>query len=640
MKLNGMLTLANCAFVLLLACSGCGKPAPIATTRPPAIPTVKATAKPTIKPAAKPGATSAPTKNSSATTDPYETWSTTFAGLASPAGAGISGLTQESHPSDEQFSVETANVNSGGKAVKDSGTVDSRHPLITSLKIRDMTGRDSFDLSDKTLTIEMYVPADSPIPLIHIALSSQNQKMFVRWNAYVQKGRWYTYSVDLSMLLALGSWQFEDWLHPAGITSAEVVNLLKNVESIQVYGTVGWNQLKGPAYLLIDQLGWSPSGPLSVQDPSIDSLAKYASSRNLLLGSHFGMVESSDPQFLHSLLQDFNFVLSEEPILWPASEPAGDNFDAFVQQPVDNYLDTLSERLGAPAMHYLVYYPPDWLKPISYEQTKTILENLVCAQVIRHKGKTRIWFLFNEALRYDIGWTYYQGLGLKDRKQSPQNWGNNYSPFAADPSDVSLIEDAFRVAHESDPQALLYLIDGASEEKGQAKADALYNLAARLVDDNVPVNGVGLEGHLFIGPDNKVHDSALLPYALAFDATNGLTGIAANVERYQALGLDVVFSEADVPIYLADIDSSPAGQQKLADRLQIQAEVYRSLLHITLTHSNMPAFALFSGGADRFSWLQTDPDPVKQRYGAPGIFDVDFKPKPAYYALLNELKNR
>jgi endo-1,4-beta-xylanase len=102
----------------------------------------------------------------------------------------------------------------------------------------------------------------------------------------------------------------------------------------------------------------------------------------------------------------------------------------------------------------------------------------------------------------------------------------------------------------------------------------------------------------------------------------------------------VVFSEADVPIYLADIDSTPAGQQKLADRLQIQADVYRSLMHITLTHSNMPAFSFFGSWADQYSWLSKDPDPVKQRYGAPGIFDVDFKPKPAYYALLEELKGK
>ena len=74
--------------------------------------------------------------------------------------------------------------------------------------------------------------------------------------------------------------------------------------------------------------------------------------------------------------------------------------------------------------------------------------------------------------------------------------------FSAPPSDVTMIEDAFRVAHAADPDAWLYLPDGANEEKGRTKPDAFHNPAARLVSDGVPVKGVGLEGHLFIGTDN------------------------------------------------------------------------------------------------------------------------------------------
>ena len=90
--------------------------------------------------------------------------------------------------------------------------------------------------------------------------------------------------------------------------------------------------------------------------------------------------------------------------------------------------------------------------------------------------------------------------------------------------------DAFRVAYETDPQAKLYLLDGSSEEEGRVVSDALYNLAARLVKDGVPIESVGLDGHLFISQDNIVHASDLLPYVIKLDPTNGLTGVAANVE--------------------------------------------------------------------------------------------------------------
>jgi endo-1,4-beta-xylanase len=626
-------TILSIFVIFVLASCSTGTPAitsiDLPTNPPPPTPT------------ATPGATSAPTEPPTATTDPYSTWSTNFANLASPAEAGITGYNLESHASDEQFSIETANVNSGGKAIKDSGAMDAQHhPLITSITIRGLTGTDSLDLSEKTLAIEMFVPADSPVSSFLIALSSRDQKMFVSWDALARQGHWYTYLVDLSMLLALDSWQYADWFHPAGFTSTDAVNLLKNVQSIQVYGNADQSiQSQMNAYFLIDQLGWTPSDPLPVFDPSVDSLRKYANARNLPIGCTFGYTESSDPQFLRLLLQQSNFLVSEQPVYWPATEPLDDNFDAFAQQSVDTYEDNLSDRLGTPAMRYLAYdHFPDWLKTKSYEQTKTILENYVRAMVIQHKGKTKIWFLFAEELRYDVGWVPYLGLGLKDRNQSPQTWENNYSPISASPSDVTMIEDIFRVAHEADPDAWLYLLDGANDEMGQARPDAFYNLAAKLVSDGAPIKGAGLEGHLFVNPDNKIHASDLTPHALAFDPTNGLTGIAANVERFQALGLDVVFSEVDVPIYLADIDTTAAGQQKLAERLQIQADVYRSLMHITLTHSNMPAFVFFGSWADQFTGWSTDPDPVKQRYGDPGIFDVNFNPKPAYYALLEELK--
>jgi GH35 family endo-1,4-beta-xylanase len=620
-------SLASSAVVFLLAVSGCGTSAPAATTGFSSVQTENPTSTTT--------ATSAPAKSPAATPDPFSTWSTNFASATSPADVGTVGQAQNSHAAGEQLSIETANVNSGGKAIKDSGVIDSQHPLITSFNIRDLIGRDSFDFSDKNLNIELFVPADSPVSTIHIALGSQNQIIFGRWLAYAQKGRWYTYSADLSMLLALGSWQYEDWLHPAGFTGTKAVNLIRNVQWIHVYGTAGTG---GSAYLLIDHLGWTPSGPLPAHDPSVDSLWKYANARNLPIVGNLGMMESSDPQLLRLLLQEFTGIYTEQANYWPATEPAGDNFDAFVRQPKDIFQDTLSARLGTSAVRTLLFdHLPDWLITKSYEETKTILENYVRAQVSRHKGKTKIWFLFTEFLRYDIGWTPYTGLGLKDRNQYPQIWENNYSPFSASPSDLTMIGDAFRVAHETDPDSWLYLCEGAVEEKGQAKPDAFYNLAAKLLSEGVPIKGVGLEAHLIVGPDNKIHDAAGLPYALAFDSVNGLTGIAANVERYQALGLDVVIAAADVAIYLADIDSTPAGKQKLTQRLQIQAEVYRSLMHITLTHSNMPAFIFFSW-ADLYSWTPYDPDPVKQRYGDQGIFDADYKPKPAYYALLEELK--
>jgi endo-1,4-beta-xylanase len=569
--------------------------------------------------------------------DPFRSWSTNFANVSDMAGAKIF---EWSGTSDARLSIDTANVNSGGKSIRDTGTVDDRHLLQAVFSAQGLTGSDTVDLADKTLSVEIFVPSGSPVGYLGLELASGNDNLIVRANIYPQRGRWFTYKVDLKMSIALGSWRYANWLHaPRVSTTEDALNLLKHVQVIKINAQNAVSQDVGKAYFLIDRLGWEPSGDLPAYDPASESLRRYADAQNLLLGSFVEINRSSDPEYLRILLRELGSVEeNQDAARWPATEPPGDRFDGFVQQPSDVFVDSVSEKLGAAPMRYLVFTElPGWLPAKSYDQTKTILENYTRAKVSYYKGKTKIWFILNEPLRYDIGYVPYAGLGLKDRNQRPQNWYDNYMPFAATPSDVGMIEAAFRAARAADPGALLFLVDGGNEEMGHPRPDAFYDLSAKLVRDGTPIDGVGLQAHLVVGADGKVHATAGGDYALAFNATDGLTGIAKNVDRFQALGLKVVFAEVDVPIWTLDLDSTPAGQQRRAQRLQTQADVYRSLLHITLTHSNMPAFILFSW-QDFWSWTIYDPWGWGKSYGDPGLFDSDYRPKPAYFALLDELK--
>jgi GH35 family endo-1,4-beta-xylanase len=579
--------------------------------------------------------TPTPTYTPIPTPDPYKTWSTNFTNLTDLAGAEIYEWT------GTQLSIDTTNVHSGGKSIKDSGTVNDQHLLQTVFKIHGLTGRDTVDLADKMLSIEMYVPSGSPLSYLSIELvDSGNNSIAVRSNIHSQKGRWYTYEADTKMDIALGSWQYFDWMHSPGIhTAADAINLLNHVQIIKVNGQNDSSlNAGGNTYFLIDRLGWEPSGALPAYNPSVDSLRKYAEARNLPVGAFIESNGSSDPQYMRTFVGEFNFG-STQAIYWPTTEPAGDNFDAAVQVPADVFLENVAGRLGSPLIRYALQDIPGWLPAKSYTDTQTILENYVRAQVGYHKGKTKIWYVFNELLRYDIGYVPYTGLGLKNRNQPPpQTWGNNYSPFSNSTSDVTQIEAAFRVAREADPDALLFLNDGGVEEMGTPRGDAYYKLAAKLVSDGTPIDGVGLQAHLMIDKDGRVVYNGS-DISLAFNSTDGLTGVAKNLERYEALGLKVAFTEVDVSIWTADIDSTPAGQQRLAERLQLQAEVYRSLMHIALTHSNVMAF-VFQGWADQYSWVNSTLAGITwcKGYGDLGFFDVDYQPKPAYDALLDELK--
>jgi len=47
------------------------------------------------------------------------------------------------------------------------------------------------------------------------------------------------------------------------------------------------------------------------------------------------------------------------------------------------------------------------------------------------------------------------------------------------------------------------------------------------------------------------------------------------------------------------------------------------------------AFFLWTWADPYDGWITANPD--YRLYGSPGIFDSDYKPKPAYYGLLDEL---
>ena len=106
--------------------------------------------------------------------------------------------------------------------------------------------------------------------------------------------------------------------------------------------------------------------------------------------------------------------------------------------------------------------------------------------------------------------------------------------------------------------------------------------------------------------------------------------------RYASTGLKVAFTEVDFKVKIGDIDlNTEAGRVEYAKRLQWQAKYYAGLLKIALENENVIVF---------HSWMVTDryPDISDSRfadYGNGAILDKNYNPKPAYFAMLELLKN-
>ena len=567
----------------------------------------------------------------------YQSWSTNFTGVTDLAAAGIWGT-------QTQVAIDKANVHSGGKSIKAYETIGPAGSCLNlAFGISGLTGQDSVDLSKKTLSLEAYLPANSPISGLWIYVWGGGKFVIVR-EAYANlyRGQWHTYTVDIREDITLKTWRSWSNMTSPGLTDAQVVDILKNAQTIAIIGVVWRDHTPAESYLLVDRLGWESAGPAPAYNPSQESLQQYAHA-NLPIGGIIEPDGAYDPEYLQHFVQEFHASRSWG--LFPVTEPAGDVFtydESWSQTPYTEYFnETQGFRLIRNAgIGENPNWIPAWLKGKSYAQAHTVLEDYIHALVDHFKGKTDIFILFNELLRDDLWEIPSTGLDLKDRNQSPQTWMTNYSPFSNSPSDVTMIEDAFGVARAADPGALFIINEAYGAAEGTPQGEAQYALVAKMKSDGTPIDGVGFEGHFSLDQSGNFHNGG--PYAppVAFDPVYGFTDVAANVERYAALGLKVAFTEVDIPIYLADIDTStPAGQARLAQRRGLQAAAYRSLLHIALTHPNVVFFNLwdwadyYSNMDQEWAWI-----PVPGYGNDLGLFDLSYQKKPSYYAMLDELK--
>ena len=155
------------------------------------------------------------------------------------------------------------------------------------------------------------------------------------------------------------------------------------------------------------------------------------------------------------------------------------------------------------------------------------------------------------------------------------------------------IAEAFRIARAADPDARLFINENLVEFLPE-KRQALYDLVSGLVADGVPIDGVALQMHeTFVGPEPGV--------------------ITEIVKSYHDLGLEVEVSELDVHTY------DPVSQAKI--------------------YGDVVAEALAAGVTEISTWGFTDKHLYTWLPGAkPLMFDEEYNPKPAYFAIRDALE--
>lgn len=294
----------------------------------------------------------------------------------------------------------------------------------------------------------------------------------------------------------------------------------------------------------------------------------------------------SDSTYRSKVAGEFSSVTAENVMKWEVVEPTRGTYD---WSQADELVRFARSHGQAVRGHTLLWHSqlPGWLTAgvadgsIDAAELRTILHDHITAEVKHFRGQIYQWDVVNEVFEED-------GT-LRDTI-----WLEKLGP--------SYIADAFRWAHKADPKAKLFMND-YNVEGVNAKSTAYYNLAKQLRAQGVPVQGLGIQGHLDIGYD--------------FPA-----GVQDNLKRFAHLGMQTAFTEVDIRMTL------PADEAKLAR----QADDYRRLLNGCLNVSSCKSFTVW-GFTDKYSWVPG----TFVGQGAANILDENFAPKPAYWALRDEL---
>ncbi len=227
----------------------------------------------------------------------------------------------------------------------------------------------------------------------------------------------------------------------------------------------------------------------------------------------------------------------------------------------------------------------------------------------RYQGRVNAWDVVNEALNEDGSLRETPWLNII---------GENY------------LEKAFEFARVADPQAELYYNDFNLYKP--EKRDGTVRLVKRLLDKGVQVDGIGMQGHW--GLDYPTIEEA-----------------EASILAFAKLGVQVMITELDISVLPdpeqwrgADISVNVEAQQAinpysegLPDSVQQQlADRYAELFQLFLKHSDKISRVTFWGTHDGHSWKNNWP--VRGRTNYPLLFDRDYQPKPAFFAVLKLAK--
>jgi len=321
-------------------------------------------------------------------------------------------------------------------------------------------------------------------------------------------------------------------------------------------------------------------------------------------------VSGKDEEASDIVQKQFNTITAENVMKWQLihPEPGKYTFEA-----ADRFVDYGIKHKMFIVGHTLVWHwqTPRRIfmdssgKPLNRQSMLERLKEHIFTVVGRYKGKVKGWDVVNEAL---------DDTGNISKTKWVETIGEDF------------IEKAFEFAHEADPVAELYYNDFLIDKP--AKRDGTVRLVRKLQSKGLRIDGVGIQWHC--GLDYPVRSE-----------------FNAFVDSISALGVKIMITEMDVDILPsafeyrgADIGMRAKMKKELnpyteglpEEKQKQLADRYAGLFSMLLNKQGKISRVTLWGVSDGASWLNHWP--IRGRTNYPLLFDRDYKPKPAFFSVV------
>jgi endo-1,4-beta-xylanase len=313
----------------------------------------------------------------------------------------------------------------------------------------------------------------------------------------------------------------------------------------------------------------------------------------------------NDPQYGRVLAREFNSLTPFVEMKWGTIHPEPRRYDFAQADELVSFAAAHGMRVRGHTLVYGHVVDPPNPEYLSAAGEPAVLRAMMADHIRtvagRYRGRVGAWDVVNEPLR-PFG-DPLKGGGLSDNVFT-KTLGPGY------------IAEALRLARETDPGAQLFINDFGVLEAGP-KQDRYFRLVEELREAGAPLDAVGFQAHMvpLLGPPPSSEE------------------ITSTLRRFAALGVKVEITELNVFTRTRRHLLTLGFTYDEAAELQRQAGVYAAVTRACLSVPACQGVTVWTF-TDRY---QTTIENLTHIDDIPLIFDRDYRPKPAAFALRDTL---